>query len=83
MVKMGMGDDDLTDALSPTHGSQDRRQMRRIVGAGVDDDKLGRADQPGVRPTAGQGRGVGRAQGTDRRVGCHRAAWLSKRRRGG
>ena len=59
VVRMGMGDDDMGDALLRSDGVQDRLQMRGAVGAGVDHGKAAGAQKIGVGAPIGHGRGVG------------------------
>lgn len=83
MVQVGVRDDDLPDMLARTHGSEDRGQMSIIVRSWVDHDKIGRTDNPGVRAGSGQRRRVRSAKQSDRGIGGHGEAWLSKQVWGG
>lgn len=83
MVKVGVRDDDLPDVLARTHGTKDRGQMSIIVWSWVDHDKIGCTDNPGVRAGSGQRRRVRSAKQSDRGIGGHGVAWLSKQVWGG
>lgn len=78
MVKVGVGDDDMADGLTPSNSVQNGRKMVRVVWPGVDNRKLGRADQPGIGSGSCQGGWIWREQPPDGRITGHRALPLSK-----
>ena len=68
VVPVGMGDKDMADALARGDGGQNCVKVVWKIGAGVDDGKVGRADQIRIRPRPGQGRRVCGGQAAQGRV---------------
>lgn len=70
VVAMRVGDEDAGDAGATDCGAK-RVEMRRVVGAGVNDDEVPVADQIGVRSTKSEGSGIRRSDAADARNDLH------------
>src|SRR6056297_729830 len=60
MIEMGMGDEDMADALPRVECAHNGREMSLVIGAGVNHRKPPVAQQIGIGAPEGHRRGVGR-----------------------